>query len=725
MDILSYIQRINQLYGSEQQVASLPYGTQGTYDAPEPTDMPNWRDLIREEGVQVGPQVKDGGRIGFKHGGSWADWMSNHSDQMTFEEYLQMDMDKPVHPINKSAGGRIYDTRKYFKPGGLVEPGVMHYGKKLTDTEAATKYGDFLKGKKWSKLTERVKSQVKSLYLWQKKNPGGTTKFKTLTIGGKEFNLPATLFKGGDDSQWRAAVKFLENWKQNPTVKNYVTLLNDEDKTTQTLLKRIRNYYTGGKSHPGKDNIIGGDTKKILDSLKVDETIFNADELKEFKRYTRKVTQPVRAIIQATPAAAEKQLYASAERVIKINNIFKTNPNVTLNALTSKIHGKDFARAGDAGKLEMATRVSDDVAKYLEAISKTKEGKVAREIPRGLKAQWSPPTGKNLKNIMEYITSQSKGFRFREGTLRKYKYSIRDSLMKLPSGTTKNLENRLRGIKGVFDHAVGLSATFDVAPGYTEAFQILEKSVNDAKGIGVDREFSPALRAALEGDFSKVDDYNKTAAKFQKNNPGVDVPFIEKGGDPRKTVKYFDQFSKPAQKNILDVAKKGVAIETKAMPLNKDTIKFIQENLDDFCTQKVASGGRIGFAGTCTPEQILENMKKDQQLLLEYKKGTKNINEAQAARIAEKFRNASGKVLKLGAKGAKFMFGPALLWGEPLFEGAFGAHDMIGNKTPFAEALSKTYFAAPLKWAGILKEPEEYEAEALYRKRGDPGVELI
>ena len=84
---------------------------------------------------------------------------------------------------------------------------------------------------------------------------------------------------------------------------------------------------------------------------------------------------------------------------IKCNNIFKTNPSVTLNALTSKIHGKDFARAGDAGKLEMATKVSDDVAKYLEAISKTTEGEVARVIPRGLKTQWSPPTGKNLKNI--------------------------------------------------------------------------------------------------------------------------------------------------------------------------------------------------------------------------------------------------------------------------------------------------------------------------------------
>ena len=65
-----------------------------------------------------------GGRVGCKHGGSWADWMSNHSGQMTFEEYLQMDMPKPVHPVDKSMGGRVG-----MKPGGLVEPGVTHYAK--------------------------------------------------------------------------------------------------------------------------------------------------------------------------------------------------------------------------------------------------------------------------------------------------------------------------------------------------------------------------------------------------------------------------------------------------------------------------------------------------------------------------------------------------------------------------------------------------------------------
>ena len=44
------------------------FGTQETYSAPVQEPMPNWRDLIREEGVQVGEQVAQGGRIGLQRG---------------------------------------------------------------------------------------------------------------------------------------------------------------------------------------------------------------------------------------------------------------------------------------------------------------------------------------------------------------------------------------------------------------------------------------------------------------------------------------------------------------------------------------------------------------------------------------------------------------------------------------------------------------------------------
>jgi len=53
-------------------------------------------------------QLAAGGRAGFKYGGSWADWQTNFSDQMTFEEYLQMDLEeKKPHALDKADGGRI------------------------------------------------------------------------------------------------------------------------------------------------------------------------------------------------------------------------------------------------------------------------------------------------------------------------------------------------------------------------------------------------------------------------------------------------------------------------------------------------------------------------------------------------------------------------------------------------------------------------------------------
>ena len=100
MDILTYIQRINQLYGSEQQVASAKFGEGYAPGAPEQIDMPNIQHIIREEGIQVGQQVKD--------------------------------------------GGRIYDTRKYFNGGQVGTPTgmVTEYGRKVYETPGGEKVSE-------------------------------------------------------------------------------------------------------------------------------------------------------------------------------------------------------------------------------------------------------------------------------------------------------------------------------------------------------------------------------------------------------------------------------------------------------------------------------------------------------------------------------------------------------------------------------------------------------
>ena len=70
-------------------------------------------------------------------------------------------------------------TQEQFKAGGIVEPGVTHYGspspgsgpRVQTDAEAAKKYGDLLQGKKWSQLTKQRKRNISGLHTYYKNNP--------------------------------------------------------------------------------------------------------------------------------------------------------------------------------------------------------------------------------------------------------------------------------------------------------------------------------------------------------------------------------------------------------------------------------------------------------------------------------------------------------------------------------------------------------------------------
>ena len=110
------------------KTASLPYGTQGTYGAPEETPMPNWRDLIREEGVQVGPQVKMDRDLNIKtaglaeeyYGPQKLDWMENYPD-LSWEEYLRY----------KSSGSFNQGGRVGFQDGTDLDPAQLTASKEL------------------------------------------------------------------------------------------------------------------------------------------------------------------------------------------------------------------------------------------------------------------------------------------------------------------------------------------------------------------------------------------------------------------------------------------------------------------------------------------------------------------------------------------------------------------------------------------------------------------
>ena len=135
-----------------------------------------------------------GDRPGFKYGGSWAAWMVNFSDQMTFEEYLQMDLkEKNPHVLDRKADGgvarqpfadenkiRIADpifTKSNIKPIMVEESKVLEIlGIEPGSKEKKTFYTQKGKNKgKYNKLTQITGEPVKST-----ENVPGTQYKKTL-----------------------------------------------------------------------------------------------------------------------------------------------------------------------------------------------------------------------------------------------------------------------------------------------------------------------------------------------------------------------------------------------------------------------------------------------------------------------------------------------------------------------------------------------------------------
>ena len=89
MDILTYINKMNRLYGNDTQVAS------------NPLNIP----------AHLQHQLDEG--------------------QLTPEEFYQhQSIPQSERPLTGAEGGRVYDTRKYLQ-GGRVEPRVGYYEGKL------------------------------------------------------------------------------------------------------------------------------------------------------------------------------------------------------------------------------------------------------------------------------------------------------------------------------------------------------------------------------------------------------------------------------------------------------------------------------------------------------------------------------------------------------------------------------------------------------------------
>ena len=161
----------------------------------------------------------------FKYGGSWADWMANFSDQMTFEEYLRMDLkEKKPHILDRKAeggriGGGIIAGKDLGDRTGFVDPNLVRkeksiqsyydiFGKKTLDKISKKKYGKVfskLEKDNLSNLKVRV-TKFKDFILKNNRMPSetearslGWSTSRTLTDQGIQIRLVEDLKSGTVD----------------------------------------------------------------------------------------------------------------------------------------------------------------------------------------------------------------------------------------------------------------------------------------------------------------------------------------------------------------------------------------------------------------------------------------------------------------------------------------------------------------------------------------------
>ena len=307
------------------------------------------------------------------------------------------------------------------------------------------------------------------------------------------------------------------------------------------------------------------------------------------------------------PGKGAKAFKANTMKTLR--DVFVNNPDADGEEIARAMVGdKKFDAASLIEKEELIKDANRQVPKFVQLFSPG-----SKETIKGFK-DIKPD---KLVDILESIEEKTNEFGFDSQNRRELQFAIADAERGLPERTTIESRKALLTKGKDVDEVVGVSATFKNAPGYIEATQVIDKKINALKGKQIDLDFNRAFTAALEGDYSKVKDFNIKSKAFQKKYK-VDTPIIKIGEnlDPKDFVSGFENYSPGAQKNIKQIAKdKGIVIETKAQPIKLKTLtatdsKNIAKQLASFGFKCSAAEG-----GACdNPLNYLDDIKKQQAI---------------------------------------------------------------------------------------------------------------
>ena len=228
----------------------------------------------------------------------------------------------------------------------------------------------------------------------------------------------------------------------------------------------------------------------------------------------------------------------------------------------------------------------------------------------------------------------------------------------------------------------------------------------------------------LKGLKQKVIDQALVGLKGKKGEKLLEA-IVAKHSEHASQVAAGKKFDRPLRIQVLEeVAKTG--------DLGPKETKVVANILAGWCSsgaQRVGKdeGGRIGFGG-CPDGEKITNMKNAAAKLKQHDRYLRGLSDttpfadnAAAKALASKMAKSGGLLRRAG----RLAIGPMTLWGEPLFEGAFVAHDILGTGTPWKEAVAKSLWAKPAIAMGLLKPADQQYDEALWQVRDEEGRALL
>ena len=419
-------------------------------------------------------------------------------------------------------------------------------------------------------------------------------------FGDQTFNIDIPNMTPLQSKSFQKGLKDLEKWLKNPNAENWIETFRTPSKKGQThqsdFSLNLRNYIQG---QPVKAR-----AKELFDSVNIKNLL--GDKVKDIQTYTpqefRRVTN-----LPKSKKAADVALNKSMKAANAVRDVFVADPDADLEDVARGIFGKDFDKASVVVQEDMLNKASDDTAKLLEALT-------ANRKVKGFK----PIAANKMGDIIKNLEDNTKDFKFREGTIREYKFRVRDSLLGLKTESEQGFRN-LRNIVGatdktkVIDEVFGLSATFKNAPGYVENVQLIDKKINNIKGKQIDKPFSAIVNAVknkkemmqYEGKEIKVSEaikkFNAKSKAFSNaNNISTPQIFVGDNLDATKLVSNFNKYSSEAQKNILRNAEEGFVLNATRPSTPAGTFKPTKTVTTSSNYQKAKSifGKTAGKVGT-------------------------------------------------------------------------------------------------------------------------------